>query len=136
MTGYVRTVFAARTFGMEHLRVEPGTIIAPNHRSDNDVPLLVSALYPLWSKAAVSGVPWPTFAADDHAFLRGFLAGYPAGIPLPLPVKYRLYFGEPLRFAGDPDDDDDVLDEQVRTVKSRIQSMIHQGLREREHVFW
>src|ERR1700674_214907 len=55
MTGYVHTVCAARTFGVEHLRVEPGTIIAPNHRSDNDVPLLVSALYPPWSKAAASG---------------------------------------------------------------------------------
>ena len=37
---------------------------------------------------------------------------------------------------GDPDDDDDVLDEQVKQVKTRIQSMIHVGLREREHVFW
>jgi hypothetical protein len=51
-------------------------------------------------------------------------------------VKYRLYFGEPLRLTGDPDDDDDVLDDQARIVKHRIQSMIHQGLREREHVFW
>ncbi len=62
---------------------------------------------------------------------------YPPFVPLlPLPVKYRLYFGEPMTFHGDPDDDDDVLDEQVTTVKNRIQSMIHQGLREREHIFW
>ncbi len=62
---------------------------------------------------------------------------YPPFVPLlPLPVKYRLYFGEPMTFQGDPDDDDEVLDEQVKTVKNRIQSMIHQGLREREHVFW
>jgi 1-acyl-sn-glycerol-3-phosphate acyltransferase len=60
---------------------------------------------------------------------------YPPFIaPVPLPVKYRLYFGEPMRFAGDPDDDD--LDEQVKQVKNRIQSMIHMGLRAREHVFW
>lgn len=56
--------------------------------------------------------------------------------PLPLPVKYRLYFGEPMTFTGDPDDDEDVLDEKAKTVKNRIQSMIHLGLREREHVFW
>lgn len=62
---------------------------------------------------------------------------YPPFVPLvPLPVKYRVYFGEPMRFAGDPDDDEEVLDEQVRQVKHRIQSMIHVGLRERAHVFW
>lgn len=62
---------------------------------------------------------------------------YPPFLPLvPLPVKYRLYFGEPMTFTGDPDDDDDVLDDKVKTVKNRIQSMIQQGLREREHVFW
>ena len=62
---------------------------------------------------------------------------YPPFIaPLPLPVKYRLYFGEAMTFTGDPDDDDEVLDEKVKTVRNRIQSMIHVGLREREHVFW
>lgn len=62
---------------------------------------------------------------------------YPPFVPLvPLPVKYRVYFGEPMHFTGDPDDDEDVLDAQARTVKNRIQSMIHLGLREREHVFW
>lgn len=62
---------------------------------------------------------------------------YPPFVPLvPLPVKYRLYFGEPLHFEGDADDDDEILEEQVRTVKNRIQSMIYLGLRERSHVFW
>jgi 1-acyl-sn-glycerol-3-phosphate acyltransferase len=62
---------------------------------------------------------------------------YPPFFPLiPLPVKYRLYFGEPIRLTGDPDDDDDVLDDKARIVKNRIQAMIHHGLRERQHVFW
>jgi 1-acyl-sn-glycerol-3-phosphate acyltransferase len=62
---------------------------------------------------------------------------YPPFIaPVPLPVKYRLHFGEPMRFTGDPDDDDEILDEKVKQVRNRIQSMIHIGLREREHVFW
>jgi 1-acyl-sn-glycerol-3-phosphate acyltransferase len=62
---------------------------------------------------------------------------YPPFVPLiPLPTKYRLYFGEALHFTGDPDDDDDVLEEKVRAVKHRIQSMLHMGLRERKHVFW
>jgi 1-acyl-sn-glycerol-3-phosphate acyltransferase len=62
---------------------------------------------------------------------------YPPFVPvLPLPVKYRLHFGEPMQFTGDPDDDEEVLDEKVKQVRNRIQSMIHVGLREREHVFW
>jgi 1-acyl-sn-glycerol-3-phosphate acyltransferase len=62
---------------------------------------------------------------------------YPPFVPLvPLPVKYRVHFGDPMRFTGDPDDDDEVLDAQVKTVRNRIQSMIHVGLRQREHVFW
>lgn len=95
MTGYVRAGFRTRTFGLEHLCLEPSTIIAPNHRSDNDVPLLVSALAASWGTAAADGVPWPTFAADDHAFFRGFLAGYPEGIPLGL---RRLLW--PIRVGG------------------------------------
>jgi 1-acyl-sn-glycerol-3-phosphate acyltransferase len=55
---------------------------------------------------------------------------------MPLPVKYRLHFGEPLAFDGDPDDDDEVIEEKVRAVKNRIQSMIQLGLKERRHVFW
>jgi 1-acyl-sn-glycerol-3-phosphate acyltransferase len=62
---------------------------------------------------------------------------YPPFVPLfPLPVKYRLYFGEPLTFAGDPDDDDDALRDKVKVVQNRLQSLIHLGLRERKHVFW
>jgi 1-acyl-sn-glycerol-3-phosphate acyltransferase len=61
---------------------------------------------------------------------------YPPFVPIvPLPVKYRVYFGAPLRFTGHPDDDD-ALDEHVKTVRTTIQSMLHVGLGEREHVFW
>lgn len=62
---------------------------------------------------------------------------YPPFVPLvPLPVKYRLHFGEPMTFTGDPDDDDDVMTERVTSVKRRLESMIHLGLQERKHVFW
>jgi 1-acyl-sn-glycerol-3-phosphate acyltransferase len=70
------------------------------------------------------------------------LLGFPAfpltitGLPLPLPTKYRLYFGEPLRFTGRSDDEDSELDKKVRTVKTAIQSMLNQGLKERRSVFW
>jgi len=55
---------------------------------------------------------------------------------LPYPVKYRIYFGDPLSFDGDPDDEDEVLEEKVRHVRNEIQSMIRMGLKERKHIFW
>jgi 1-acyl-sn-glycerol-3-phosphate acyltransferase len=55
---------------------------------------------------------------------------------VPYPVKYRIYFGDPLRFQGDPDDEDEVLEEKVRHVRNEIQSMIRIGLKERKHIFW
>lgn len=82
MTAYIRLRLRPQVFGREHLRLEPGTIVAPNHRSDNDVPVLVTALYTQWARAVARGAPWPTFATDDHAFLQGFLSGYPEDIPL------------------------------------------------------
>jgi 1-acyl-sn-glycerol-3-phosphate acyltransferase len=84
MTAYIRASFRLRVFGAERLRIEPGQIFAPAHRSDNDVPLLISVLYPAWSATLGDGTPWPTFAAMIELFLPGFFAGYPAGLPLAL----------------------------------------------------
>jgi len=58
------------------------------------------------------------------------------GGQLPLPTKYRLWFGEPMTFGGDADDDDAVIDEKVWLVKQTIQSMLNRGLKERTHIFW
>jgi 1-acyl-sn-glycerol-3-phosphate acyltransferase len=58
------------------------------------------------------------------------------GGQLPLPTKYRIWFGEPMRFSGDPDDDDAVMDEKVWLVKQTIQSMLNRGIKERKHIFW
>jgi 1-acyl-sn-glycerol-3-phosphate acyltransferase len=54
---------------------------------------------------------------------------------LPLPTKYRLYFGEPLEFTGDPDDEDAVIEEKTLVVKHTIQSMLNRGLKERPGIF-
>lgn len=54
----------------------------------------------------------------------------------PLPVKYRLYFGEPMWFKGEPDEEDEKIERKVRSVRSTLQALIHRGLRERRHVFW
>jgi 1-acyl-sn-glycerol-3-phosphate acyltransferase len=58
------------------------------------------------------------------------------GGQLPLPTKYRITFGAPIHFDGDPDDDDAVIEEKVLTVKSTIQSMLNRGLKERRSIFW
>jgi 1-acyl-sn-glycerol-3-phosphate acyltransferase len=69
----------------------------------------------------------PSFPVIPQLFL---------GMPFPLPVRYRLYFGEPLHFSGDPDDEDAVLEEKVWTVKTTIQGLIERGLRERKSIFF
>jgi 1-acyl-sn-glycerol-3-phosphate acyltransferase len=58
------------------------------------------------------------------------------GGQLPLPTKYRLWFGEPMRFSGDPDDDDSVIEEKVWLVRQTIQSLLNRALKERSHIFW
>jgi 1-acyl-sn-glycerol-3-phosphate acyltransferase len=55
---------------------------------------------------------------------------------LPLPVRYRITFGEPLEFHGDPDDEDAVLAASVDQVKQAIARMLEQTLRQRESVFF
>ncbi|MFN8644852.1 MAG: 1-acyl-sn-glycerol-3-phosphate acyltransferase [Candidatus Binatia bacterium] len=59
----------------------------------------------------------------------------PLGL-LPLPTKYRIYFGKPMRFEGDPDDEDAAIERKVQKVVDTIQSMIDRGLAEREGIFF
>jgi 1-acyl-sn-glycerol-3-phosphate acyltransferase len=54
---------------------------------------------------------------------------------LPLPVKYRFYFGEPMRFEGDPNDDDASIQDKVDRVRGAIEAMFERGLAERPGVF-
>ncbi|MBW2527197.1 MAG: acyltransferase family protein [Deltaproteobacteria bacterium] len=58
------------------------------------------------------------------------------GAQLPLPTKYRIHFGEPLYFTGDPDDEDAVIDTKVAIVRRTIQSMVNRGLKERTGIFF
>lgn len=65
-------------------------------------------------------------------------AGFPLLGPLgllPMPVKYRLHFGEPLRFEGDPNDDDAVVAAKVERVKGAIAALLDRGRRERRGIF-
>jgi 1-acyl-sn-glycerol-3-phosphate acyltransferase len=58
----------------------------------------------------------------------------PLGL-LPLPVRYHFYFGEPLRFEGDPSDEDAVIEWHVQRVRHSIEGLLERGLRERKGVF-
>ncbi len=70
------------------------------------------------------------------------LLGFPAFpitptiLPLPLPSRYHLHFGEPLRFAGSPDEDDAELERKVEEVQAAVAALLERGLAERKHVFW
>ncbi|MCC6750883.1 MAG: acyltransferase family protein [Deltaproteobacteria bacterium] len=64
-------------------------------------------------------VPWPPF--------------FPI---LPLPTRHHIYFGQPRLFEGDPDDDDEQVEQLVRQVKLSIESMIMMGLKERKSIFF
>ncbi len=55
---------------------------------------------------------------------------------VPLPVKYHIYFGEPMHFAGNPSDEDEVIAEKVEEVKACIASMLAEGLAARRSLFW
>lgn len=59
----------------------------------------------------------------------------PTLLPLPLPARYHIYFGEPMRFTGRHDDDDTELMRKVSEVRSAIQSMLNEGLRQRKSVY-
>jgi 1-acyl-sn-glycerol-3-phosphate acyltransferase len=72
----------------------------------------------------------PAFPVTPTWPLLGLLGG------LPLPVKYRLYFGEPMHFQGAADDEDRNIQKKVDRVKSAIDGLLQRGLREREGVFF
>ncbi len=59
----------------------------------------------------------------------------PLGL-IPFPVKYRIYFGKPMRFEGDADDEDAVIGRHVGKVKQAIQGMLDAGVRERPSIFF
>jgi hypothetical protein len=58
------------------------------------------------------------------------------GVPLPLPTRYRLHFGEPMHFQGDPDEDDADIEARVESVRESIQGLLGRGLAARKNIFW
>ncbi|MEL6180785.1 MAG: lysophospholipid acyltransferase family protein [Myxococcota bacterium] len=54
---------------------------------------------------------------------------------LPLPVRYRLYYGEPMTFSGDPDDEDRVVEDKVSEVRTALEALIQHGLKQRKTIW-
>ncbi len=59
----------------------------------------------------------------------------PLGL-VPFPVKFHIRFGEPMRFRGDPDDDDDKMKVKVDRVKAVIRRMLRDLLRKRKSLWF
>jgi 1-acyl-sn-glycerol-3-phosphate acyltransferase len=53
----------------------------------------------------------------------------------PLPVRYHIHFGEPLRFEGDPSEEDAVIEAKVEQVKGAIEALLARGRAARRGIF-
>jgi 1-acyl-sn-glycerol-3-phosphate acyltransferase len=60
----------------------------------------------------------------------------PTLLPFPLPSRYHIHFGEPMRLAGTPDDEDAELEERVAEVQRAVQGLLERGVAERGSVYW
>jgi 1-acyl-sn-glycerol-3-phosphate acyltransferase len=54
---------------------------------------------------------------------------------LPLPTKYHIWFGEPMTFEGDSDDEDSGIEGRVEQVRAAIAALLEQGLEARNGIF-
>jgi 1-acyl-sn-glycerol-3-phosphate acyltransferase len=55
---------------------------------------------------------------------------------LPLPVKFRLHFGKPMRFEGDPSEEDSHMEPKVEQVKTAIRGLIRDARARRKSWFF
>ncbi len=87
--------------------------------------------YPaLWNlKGLARALNMPAFPLSPTFFIP--LVGL-----MPLPVKYRIHFGAPLHFEGDPDEDETVVGASVLQVKDAIEDLIQDGLAARKGIFF
>ena len=51
-------------------------------------------------------------------------------------MRYHIYFGEPMEFRGNHNDEDEVIGKKVAQVKTRIDEMLQAGLKRRTSIFF
>ena len=60
-------------------------------------------------------------------------------VPVPLPVRYRIYYGEPIdvssEFSPSDADDPEILKVVAKRVQSSVHQLIQRGLEDREGIF-
>jgi 1-acyl-sn-glycerol-3-phosphate acyltransferase len=128
--GFVKTWgqrYRLQRFGLGFMRLalETRTPIVPIGivGSEEQSPALLN----IESLGRLIGAPaFPITATFPLLGLAGFL---------PLPVKFRLHFGRPLEFEGDPSEDDAAVEKKVEVVKDAIRRLIEDGLAERQGWF-
>jgi 1-acyl-sn-glycerol-3-phosphate acyltransferase len=59
----------------------------------------------------------------------------PTILPIPLPARYHVHFGQPMRFSGSPDEDDQELEGKVEKVRDAVRTLLERGLAERRSIF-
>jgi 1-acyl-sn-glycerol-3-phosphate acyltransferase len=59
----------------------------------------------------------------------------PVGSAMALPVKYHIYFGDPLYFEGEAHDEDAAIEARVEVVKQAMLGLLDRGRRERTGIF-
>ena len=128
--GFVKTydkAYQLQRFGLGFLRLalETGTPIVPVGivGSEEQSPGIANLR---WLGRLFGSPSFPVTATFPFLGLAGFL---------PLPVKFHLHFGEPLRFEGDPGDEDAVIEEKVEVVKAAIMELVEAGLAARKSWF-
>jgi 1-acyl-sn-glycerol-3-phosphate acyltransferase len=95
--------------------------------------------------AGVPIVPFGVIGAEEEApldvhadwlarLLHTPVAPLSPTLALPLPVKYRIYFGQPLRFDGPPSPEQ--VSRNVTEVQAALQGLMNHGLAQRRHVFF
>lgn len=60
----------------------------------------------------------------------------PLGMAFALPVKYRIHFGAPLHFEGEPHEEDAAIQARVDVVRNALADLIREGLRRRRSIFF
>jgi 1-acyl-sn-glycerol-3-phosphate acyltransferase len=103
--------------GFMHVALATGAPIVPVAviGSEEEAPLLAN---PRWL-ARLVGTP---------------VAPLTPTVVVPLPVKYRLYFGTPLRFRGPATAE--AVSRHVASIRATLQDLLRQGLARRRHVFF